>query len=244
MYTLGCNIRRFIHSESKNKREKTKSNFRVVTLNSNCHKKNSMFNRKLHELKSKVEIDIDKASLVGIETWSDALSEILIEHDNEVIIKHFNSNLAFNEIHKPIPTKFEISSRIGKSSNATEPSVNVTSADILKDYAKISSLLFLNHIPQFSFISSGGRHISLDFLIPKLEPFSGGVARFINKNIPFVTNDLTADYLRDAALRLEDIDIKLSFQLMKIAHEIRPKGPLIKKKKEEYKKKIQKIQKK
>jgi len=51
-------------------------------------------------------------------------------------------------------------------------------------------------------------------------------------------NDINAihiDALRDLAVYFEDKDIKKSFLLMQLAHELRPKGPFIKKKYLEYK---------
>lgn len=43
-----------------------------------------------------------------------------------------------------------------------------------------------------------------------------------------------AEYLRDAALKLEDIDLDLSLKLMRLASNARPHGPFIKKKLAEY----------
>ncbi len=43
---------------------------------------------------------------------------------------------------------------------------------------------------------------------------------------------------RDAAIALEKIDIKQAYELMYLAHQFRPKGPTIKKKLSEYKKKL------
>ena len=50
-------------------------------------------------------------------------------------------------------------------------------------------------------------------------------------------NEADVNMIRDTALLLENIDIKLSYNLMKLAQKERPKGPFINKKAVEYKKK-------
>ncbi|MCP3921787.1 MAG: hypothetical protein GY714_04300 [Desulfobacterales bacterium] len=258
MYTLGCNIKKFVleQASSDDLIRRYTSNFIVVSLSVNCNKGNSKFVRSLHELKETTKVSIDGAKLVGIETWSDGLSELLIETDGTKVIKQFSSNLSFNEIQSTNPMALNLSSNVGESLNISEPSVNVENKSIVKNRVKISSLLFIknesqiinvlpNHqnpsarIPSRSLnIPTGNKPKTLDFLIPKVEAFSNGIARFLDKNVPSITKRKTADYLRDAAVKLEHIDIKLSFHLMNIAHEIRPKGLFIKKKKEEYKGKL------
>lgn len=49
---------------------------------------------------------------------------------------------------------------------------------------------------------------------------------------------LDIDLLRDSAIALESISIEKAYQLMSIAHRLRPKGPLIKQKLDSYEKKI------
>jgi len=49
------------------------------------------------------------------------------------------------------------------------------------------------------------------------------------------------DFLRDEALRVESIDLKLAYKLMSLAHEARPHGPYIKDKYNEYKQQLEHI---
>lgn len=51
-------------------------------------------------------------------------------------------------------------------------------------------------------------------------------------------SDSYADILRNAALKFEKEDLMLAFDLMNLAHEIRPAGPFIQKKLEEYRRKL------
>lgn len=51
-----------------------------------------------------------------------------------------------------------------------------------------------------------------------------------------IKNPIDIDFIRDIAIENEHVDIKLSFHLMKLAHEARPQGPFIKKKLAEYEK--------
>ena len=51
-------------------------------------------------------------------------------------------------------------------------------------------------------------------------------------------SDSYADIFRNAALKIEKEDLKLAFELMNLAHEIRPAGPIIKQKLDEYREKL------
>ena len=53
--------------------------------------------------------------------------------------------------------------------------------------------------------------------------------------------DNYADVLRDAALKLECEDLNIAHDLMELAHIIRPNGPFINKKLNEYKNRLYKI---
>ena len=65
---------------------------------------------------------------------------------------------------------------------------------------------------------------------------TNGLMLFVEAFVQKVKN---ADLLRDFALKLENLDILLSYQLMQKAHKLRPWGPFIKNKCDEYQNKLQ-----
>lgn len=54
-----------------------------------------------------------------------------------------------------------------------------------------------------------------------------------------VEHDEDIDYLRDEAIRLEDIDLKLALKVMRVAQQARPKGPLINSKVAQYEQQLE-----
>lgn len=54
-----------------------------------------------------------------------------------------------------------------------------------------------------------------------------------------IINEADIDYIRDAAIQYENIDIKFSLKLMLLANKLRPEGPYIHGKMKEYQKKIE-----
>lgn len=64
------------------------------------------------------------------------------------------------------------------------------------------------------------------------------IRKYLEKYSDFQVPEVEADAFRDLALKIENSALECAYDLMRIAHIIRPEGPFISKKLEEYYKKL------
>ncbi len=240
MYMLGVNLREFLETKVQHSsRTSVESNF--FTKDDFPHsekstKENSKFKRVTNKLSKNESIDETRGYLCGIETWCDGISQIKIYNDTRTVIKVFNSSLQFNEISCPNLTHFSIESHIGKAVKVTEPCVYINESEHIKHFVLITSMLFKKH---------NNKHLNIDInyindishIIPNKWPHISSVIKSSDvKSLYFDSNTINA--LRDSSFLLENVNLELAYQLMKLAKEMRPNGPFINKKLKEYEKKL------
>lgn len=233
-YTLGSQIRNYIESVdvSCDFGTSLESNFFAVSefTNDSFVKDNSRFSRKCYHIDD-ISITTDaEYTCVGIETWSDANSLLFIRTESKHFYKYFSRNLAFNELINTTSGTIYLKSVAYSQYDEYEPSVNVVLGATGVDRTTVSSLLFRKMKFHVSDIDIGG-WVNLNFLIPDFNPF----LRSIKQANLLACKSTDVDVIRDSALLLEKININYSYHLMLIASRIRPNGPLIVKKLDEYK---------
>ncbi|MEL0630769.1 hypothetical protein [Psychromonas aquatilis] len=245
MHALGVNIRNYFSNNFREYTYSEGSNFYVTSPrgdNSIIKKENSYFSRELIELKSEVSVNVNDGVVVGIETWPDEVAQIKIKHNNGNVVKSFNQYLAFNEIIHPDLSRFTMESNLGEALLSTEPSINVRETGIVNKSVLYSSMLIRKNVNFHREITPRRVPENLDFLIPDLKPFFASFLHFLNHNSNNSNNSNNnnnsniVDYLRDEAIRLENKDMNLAYEFMKRARDLRPTGPVIKKKLAEFKK--------
>lgn len=103
------------------------------------------------------------------------------------------------------------------------------------DYCYITEFLFFNQDITPCFISSTRQIIDFDFeiLVDILDTMFNDITSL--ETLPVVQSK-TINKLRDVAIRMEDFDLDISKDIMKLAHYYRPTGPFIIKKIQQYSK--------
>ena len=254
MYCLGENIRKYfeVNSNLLNKSNELDSNFFLNNHFPNLNKVtkgNSKFKRELFLLSEKVNIEVTGAVLCGIETWSDGYSKVKITDCFDKLIfaiKSFNQNLAFNEISCDKFSNFKLESHIGNTLLVTEPTVNCRREENVENFTLLSSLLFKKTNCSLLELNLNLK-LDLNFLLPSKEPYISGVTRMLKNHqylqaLPQIQSESYSKSLspevinsiRDSALLLESINLKLALSLMELAHKARPTGYFIRMKMIEY----------
>lgn len=247
MYMLGANLRSYLLAIQEYPATKPiESNFITIDdeiLSNGMVKNNSMFHRDVKKISSPIKISCKEFSLCGIETWSNGASQIRITNlnNNNYIIKQFSDSLQFNEIFKDQLSTFYVESILGEPEEVTEPCIDKTNIKFINDETILTSTLFIKNNATLIAISTEkmkGEDIS--FLIPDNLPHISSVNKSLsNLKMRMITktsqDQAVVNSLRDSAIALENIDLELSLQLMSLAHEMRPNGPFIKNKLNNYK---------
>lgn len=260
MYNLGCNISdffSFFENKKNNNINFFSSDYSVITADelgsNNVFKKNSVFNSSLYPLDFKNKKFFDKKYygkvLLGISTWCDGDSSIIISNNNEKTIKNFNSLNAFNEFIVPIIIdEYTYIESIEKCCIATEKSVNVRVFDSCVNHVLISSIFLKNtendnDISKASLVSEASVE-ELTYLIPNYLPYYQSFKFFFSKvpisnlvNFKFESSKIMkggesqfySNFVKDSALFFRDVDSKVSYKLMRLALFINPKNNLAKK---------------
>ncbi|WP_138473386.1 SGNH/GDSL hydrolase family protein [Poseidonocella sp. HB161398] len=178
---FGSNLRQWIEaSKLPSKHRHTESNFFTSDLSGQYEKKNSLFERSLFQLESAVEISEQDGSLLGIETWSDGASELVIDFEGGRIVKNYIHTLSFHEFQVEIPKVFTLRSNVGKSLGCTEKSPFVPKIDVATHPVKISSLLFKKQEAHFE-TPKNCVATSLDHLIPDYLSFKQSFRDFYSQ---------------------------------------------------------------
>ncbi len=245
MYELGANVARYFSKtiEHTSPLKQFDSNFQVILsdqLSDNCKvKSNSLMNERYADLSEKKTLSIKNGMLVGVATWSDGQSEIKISEGGNKTIKQFNSLVAFNDFTFPFRGKVSIESVLGKSLGVTEKSNNVVPVPELEYPVSLIGFLVENdHLVQPTHI---GESRFLPELIPDETVLIKTIDRYIllqNKQKNYSLKKHEVDVIRDAAVKLEKVDVMLACELMAIAHRQRPGGPLIKAKLMQYREEL------
>jgi hypothetical protein len=230
MYSLGANLRNYLQNRSSvGSRVRIGSNYFSHSIAGGVMKKNSAFSREVVAVSECMMINVE-GELVGIETWSDGWSELILRNKHCEIVKQFNHNLSFNEIEGFGFGSITLESNIGKSLWSNEPSVNVEPRDVIDRDVFVSGLLFKRENAALLNVDVvGSNHVKevVAFLIPPIDVFIGSTERFIKHNISYIAKNKDADIFRDSAVALESINLNLSYELMKVASVVRPHGAFI-----------------
>ncbi|ORT51889.1 hypothetical protein ST37_04210 [Vibrio sp. qd031] len=231
MYCLGANLRNYILRSEFEVREQFPSNYYAINLEPTGEKSNSKFSRSTSRIAKKTFVHNEQGLCVGVETWSDGPSQLIIEDANRKIVKGFNKNLSFNELDAFQSKSFSLESVIGPAMISTENSVNVKTPTMIEHLTNITSLLFIKNTVSYVNKNISNNVIDISSLIPDFNPFLSAAEK-----LPFyIANDSDANILRSAALQLEKKNVSLSLKLMTLAAKIRPSGVYIKSKVKEYK---------
>lgn len=193
--------------------------------------------------------------VMGVSTWSDAFSKLVISNKSKKIVKTFNDLNSFNELRESFiiddQTHF---SPCDASASQTELSLNVPRSTKAIAHTNLVGLLIRKSKPKSVQPSKALKEQPFPVIAAKIGDYfdglSGGKISKINRLLEFKeydaaiklltgvkSEDLT-NKIRDMAVKIENSDLENAYKLMSCAFDRRPSGPFIKRKAEEMKKKL------
>ena len=129
MYELGLNITAHLkQTVFPSASRSLQSNYTALLPTSFCsdtrRKSNSRYRCDLLDLKAPVTIELTDGKCVAISTWSEGLSELILEGDGVRVVKQFSDQLLFNEFQQTLPRRFTLTSQVGETQGCTEYSMH------------------------------------------------------------------------------------------------------------------------
>lgn len=257
MYQLGVNISEYAVDNPFPQIQFRKEEFdgeiyqviKPISINAleTTSKKNSRFSENILVIDKQLNLNPYKNSqLVGIGTWCNGNAQLLIEApQGNYIRKNFNNLNSFNEFECPIDLDqgIRFTSLLGKVQQPTELSVKVPSFKYVDNLVQITGLLLKFSQPKFVSNPSLITSTKLQHLIPDEAITIKTIQRFLSQNSYITPQEIPVKNLRNAAIELEDKNLKLSYSLMKLAHKARASGFFIRSKLNLYEKNLRANQK-
>ncbi|MBN2716654.1 MAG: SGNH/GDSL hydrolase family protein [Deltaproteobacteria bacterium] len=243
MYELGLNIGRHLaDTVSKSDGTPFAPSFKIIRAEEMSarlrNKSNSFFNQNVLDITTPIRFNTGNGICVAIASWPDNQCELILKNDNVHIVKQLNSLYALNEFQQVVRGDVSLESNLGPSKGCTEGSTNTLPRNFLEHPVSLVGLLIENDVAETPVIVRKTKELS--HLIPLAAVHIQSVRRVL-KNMDLDVAPMTIDdvnLLRDAAARLESIDLKKALQLMQLAARFRPGGVIIREKIESYEKQL------
>ncbi len=169
MYELGLNLGQYLRGMALVPlKTQFKANYKVISAGEMGGelrtKSNAGFTRQVVDVNESVALSIKNGVCVGISTWSDGPSELILTGDGYGVVKQFRDLFSFNEFGKPVFGRITLQSNRGTSDGCTERSINVHPQE--KDFHPVSIVGFLVENENHSEPSECRESMVLDHLIP------------------------------------------------------------------------------
>ncbi|RBW46963.1 hypothetical protein DS885_05500 [Psychromonas sp. B3M02] len=183
-------------------------------------KKNLKNNDIVDDFFYKIEFDAPQAKIVRSKQINQSLNYI-----GQCLLKAINSDPTIKKPLNPAVSKFIDTQYSGKAGNVDGPTYQrlfqqfkVINTQVALKYFNKKTPMFLPSLPQEKHKNEEAEQVIKD-LFPLIQLL-----------ICSTTDDIYADICRDVAIKLENAEIDAAYNLMSLAHKIRPEGPTIKSK--------------